>query len=93
MEIEIIMIHFSSVEIDINFLLVFFLTWELVVYYLGEGGILLGDHHKNHHWYWKGHFWIRDHYRYWKSHFRIRDDYLGGGGGGGVNKSYESSTK
>ena len=44
-------IYFSSMETDINFLLVFSLlgSWSCT-YYLGGGGILLGDHHKNLHW-------------------------------------------
>ena len=35
-------IYFSSMETDINFFTCIFLAWELVVYYLGGGGILPG---------------------------------------------------
>ena len=45
-------IYFSSMETDINFLLVFsllgslsFITWE-------EGAFCQGDHYKNLHWFW-----------------------------------------
>ena len=59
------MIHFSSVEISINFLLVFSL---LFVYYLEGRGHFAGRSSSKSSLVLGG-------------HFRIRDHYLGGGGG------------
>ena len=79
MEIEIIMIHFSSVEIDINFLLVFSLLGSWLFITWGKGAfcweiikVIIGV----------------------RGSFSEKGSLpVGGGGGGQFNKSYESSTE
>ena len=78
MEIEIIMIHFSSVEIDINFLLVFsllgswlFITWGKEAFCWEIIKVIIGV----------------------RGSFSEKGSLPGGGGGGQFNKSYESSKK